>query len=271
MKTERNIFTSLSLVGKELEIKANQVFKICSGNTRGRTQKCKTSQKHIGRERQLQIFFCNKSFGMRSFWISKSHFKEPQTHSQNPLRFHRHQIHPTHFCVTISVLLLMRLTPFLHWEMQGAVPAAAWASWMLTTPALPRFPANPRSLILPTSLLSSPSLPRSHILPTSPSLPRTIILLRSPLRSLVLPMSPSLPRTIILPRSPALPQMVLFPKEEPTVMLKCEVQLTQKGEFSASLCQLLLKILLACYSHCACTLPMKLSCKRTKKSCSQRT
>lgn len=165
---------------------------------------------------------------MRSFWISKSHFKEPQTHSQNPLRFHRHQIHPTRFCVTISVLLLMRLTPFLHWEMQGAVPAAAWTSWMLTTPALPRSPANPRSLILPTS----------------PSLPRTIILSRSPLRSLVLPMSPSLPRTITLLRSPALPQVVLFPKEEPTVMLKCEVQLTQKGEFSASLCQLLLKILL---------------------------
>lgn len=150
---------------------------------------------------------------MRSFQTSKSHFKEPQTHSQNPLKFHRHQTHPTSFCVTVSVLLLTRLTPFLPWETQGAVPTTAWTSWISTTPS------PPRPLILPRSL----------------------------------------------PRSPAPPQVVLFPKEEPTVMLKSEVQLTQEGEFSPGLRQLLVKFLLTCYWHCVCTLCARLSTKKEIK------
>lgn len=73
-------------------------------------------QKHVDRERLLEIF-CNKLFGMRLFQISKAHFKEPLTYSQKPLQFHPHQISPTRFCVTISVLLLVRLTALLPREM----------------------------------------------------------------------------------------------------------------------------------------------------------
>lgn len=54
LKAERNSLISLPLVSKELEIKANQVFKICSGNTRGRT-----SHKYVGRESLLEISAIN--------------------------------------------------------------------------------------------------------------------------------------------------------------------------------------------------------------------